>query len=740
MTSRPIHPLQPSSFGVLLAALVCAIPVAAQESIPEPTAPIQLAPQQPAFLMDGWGSVHFPVHCSQDDTRRMFQQGVAMLHCRWYLEAERSFRQVIAVEPDCALGYWGMAMANVHNPDRAAWFVEDALLHGGGHDEREKALVGALAAFYEVTEAGARARPAPQRKENAATKELVRAPKRTFRAGWADRARRLAEAYRALTVRWPKDLELLALSVDQDLRNSCAGASDLKPQQLDARLGKVLARYAAHPVLGDRVRIWLTTAEPDSRRLLDAVGMCAQSAPAFGGVYTLAGRGLMHLHRYADAVPYLESAARVFHGSMHCTWAMPYEVPEYAANGRLWIRCLAATGQVRRALQCAAELLRLPRHPRDNAPGQPGSIAFHGLGGLLETCVDYGMAAELQKLEAAGVFGGKDDRRHPDQIAALAAACFLLGDVTRGKIHMQALPVSADRDQRAERLLAIRAVAERRNDARQQLDRVDLSPSLRADCLRSLGDLAHARVVIDLAAKQRPNQVPILARQVLLRHATGDVAGARAAFDRLRVVGGHADLDVPLLASLAPVARALGLPEDWRTPGAAPADLGPRPDLARLGPAHWEPREALDWELPGLHGKMALKDFRGRPVLVILYLGFGCVHCVEQLRDFHPLVKRYRAQGLEILAIGIDSARGMRAAMADLPATERYAFSMLSDRKLHVFREWLAFDRFEHLPLHGTYLVDAAGRIRWRDIGDEPFTAPVWLLAECRRLLTEKKR
>jgi hypothetical protein len=39
------------------------------------------------------------------------------------------------------------------------------------------------------------------------------------------------------------------------------------------------------------------------------------------------------------------------------------------------------------------------------------------------------------------------------------------------------------------------------------------------------------------------------------------------------------------------------------------------------------------------------------------------------------------------------------------------------------------------MPLHGTFLVDGDGRVRWSDVSFEPFTAIDWLLGESRRLL-----
>jgi alkyl hydroperoxide reductase subunit AhpC len=65
----------------------------------------------------------------------------------------------------------------------------------------------------------------------------------------------------------------------------------------------------------------------------------------------------------------------------------------------------------------------------------------------------------------------------------------------------------------------------------------------------------------------------------------------------------------------------------------------------------------------------------------------------------------------------------------------RFPFPLLSDAKLNVFKTYRAYDDFQSQPLHGTFLVDNDGLIRWVDIGPEPFTDPAFVLAESRRLL-----
>ncbi len=39
------------------------------------------------------------------------------------------------------------------------------------------------------------------------------------------------------------------------------------------------------------------------------------------------------------------------------------------------------------------------------------------------------------------------------------------------------------------------------------------------------------------------------------------------------------------------------------------------------------------------------------------------------------------------------------------------------------------------MPLHGTFLIDGNGRVRWQDVSYEPFTDVHFLLAESKRLL-----
>ncbi|MEM9704297.1 MAG: redoxin domain-containing protein, partial [Planctomycetota bacterium] len=69
----------------------------------------------------------------------------------------------------------------------------------------------------------------------------------------------------------------------------------------------------------------------------------------------------------------------------------------------------------------------------------------------------------------------------------------------------------------------------------------------------------------------------------------------------------------------------------------------------------------------------------------------------------------------------------------------RFPFPLVSDESLDVFRQYRVYDDFEETPLHGTFLIDGDGLIRWHDISYEPFNNPKFLLEEANRLLRQSK-
>ncbi|MGZ5253987.1 MAG: tetratricopeptide repeat protein [Flavitalea sp.] len=60
-----------------------------------------------------FGSATFATTCNKEVTDD-FNLGIQLLHSFEYNEAEKAFAMVVNKQPDCAMAYWGIAMANFH--------------------------------------------------------------------------------------------------------------------------------------------------------------------------------------------------------------------------------------------------------------------------------------------------------------------------------------------------------------------------------------------------------------------------------------------------------------------------------------------------------------------------------------------------------------------------------------------------------------------------------------------------
>ena len=105
--------------------------------------------------------------------------------------------------------------------------------------------------------------------------------------------------------------------------------------------------------------------------------------------------------------------------------------------------------------------------------------------------------------------------------------------------------------------------------------------------------------------------------------------------------------------------------------------------------------------------------------------------------ELDPQAPAFARAGIDVVTIGTDDQNQVRAAyQAALEnGTDPLHFEVLCDPKGEVFRTWGCWDEFADEALHGTYLVDAQGRILWQDISTQPFEHNEFLLEECKRLL-----
>ncbi len=109
---------------------------------------------------------------------------------------------------------------------------------------------------------------------------------------------------------------------------------------------------------------------------------------------------------------------------------------------------------------------------------------------------------------------------------------------------------------------------------------------------------------------------------------------------------------------------------------------------------------------------------------------------MEQLNVFAPLTKEFATAGIPIVAVSTDSLDGLHRTFEQAKDASGFPFPIVSDAGFETFKSYRAFDDFERIPLHGTFLIDGAGFVRWQDISYQPFRDAKWLLGEAKRLLT----
>jgi hypothetical protein len=184
-------------------------------------------PRQAAVFIEGCGKVNFPVTTKSAEAQKFFNQGVGQIHGFWYFEAERSFRQVAMIDPDCAMAYWGCAMANVNNEKRASGFIAEATKRKAKASKREQAWIDTLQSFY-----------ADLKKDK------------------KQRATELIKDIEDIASDYQDDLEAKAFLGWAIWQGKSAGVPMVSRETVDALLKQVFAKEPLHPAHHYIIHLW----------------------------------------------------------------------------------------------------------------------------------------------------------------------------------------------------------------------------------------------------------------------------------------------------------------------------------------------------------------------------------------------------------------------------------------------------------------------------------------------------
>jgi tetratricopeptide (TPR) repeat protein len=298
-----------------------------------------------APLYENLGSHHHPVTTSSAEAQQYFDQGLRLSYAFNHAEAIRSFRQAAALDPDCAMCYWGVAFAlgpNINAPiteeaaREAFQAIEDARRRSGGVSDRERAYVEALAIRY------------------TSDPKAERPPLDTA----------YATAMRDVASRFPDDLDAATLFAQSLMDTSPWNYWDIDgtprafTQDVLDTLESVLSKQPDH--LGAiHLYIHAVEASPDPRRAERYADKLAALAPGAGHLVHMPAHIYLRVGRYADASAANEDAIKADEAYVAGDAApnnMTYQVGYVPHNVHFFVTSASMEGRSADALKAAADV------------------------------------------------------------------------------------------------------------------------------------------------------------------------------------------------------------------------------------------------------------------------------------------------------------------------------------------------------------------------------------------------
>ncbi len=666
-------------------------------------------PRQMAHLRKGIGNVHFPVTTSQPEAQKFFDQGINYLYSFSWFESERSFRTAAKLDPDCAMAYWGMAMAD---STRGKEFLKFAQDRESSVTDRERRYIDALAITFRDGDG----------KKN--TNDNV-------------------HALEALVHAYPDDVEAKAM-LAWVLHDEQSGASFRVA--IDALLREVLAKNPLHPA-AHHYRIHMWDGE-NAEAALDSAVAYAKAAPGVGHALHMPGHIYARLGMFVKATTSLESATLAERRYCYEVGEMPFETWDFLHNQDFLCGAIGYTGRIQDGVRLAIEMRDTPYDPQFNAGASFQRGRFNLLRervrgerwddilndkqhGWTDSAGDRLWLGYAQGLAALG----KGDLPGARRIGAELAKLDLNGDIQNAaRLEMRGRLAVQD-GKSAEGIAMLKQALEMENRSFAHGDPINyprpIYESL-AWAYLTTKQPKEAEAVLLTGIKREPDNGFAIAMLTEALVAQDRRSEALEQYTRLADVWQHADSDLPALQRV----KALDLESDPACTVRAPfpTPFVPSAEMLHIGPNAWQPFPAPDVALTAPDGKpVRLSAFKGHNTLLVFYLGGACPACTLQLNALGKEKAAFTALDTEIAAVSSDTPQSNQTF---LTANPNYPLRLFSDVKHEAAKRCKAFDDFENRELHATVLLDKQGRVWWYRYGVEPFTDDKFLKEEIARMNT----
>ncbi len=355
--------------------------------------PSAVAPSLPAKILQGQGTVHFQITTKSPEAQQFFDQGIAQMHSFWAREAERSFLQAAALDPEAPMPWFGIALV-------------------AGGDWRPRFQIDQMVAFFGKAVPGSGNTPNRGRAYDAARKAVMLAKvdgkatdlERLYIAAASalrddsekDRYDAFVRELRVLLAKYPNEVEAktyLALMVMRGFT-----LPDHKPRtpgsmEAVAILRDLAVKVPDHPgvhhyiIHGWEGSTFAKDAWPSCKRYAELVPNIPHALHMPGHIYSQTGRWADAIKSFDDAAVNERSymSADRFYGNGHHGHNVHYLATSYSFSG-----------DYEKAITASKELLGIKENPREaSQPDNVFTAYAQGWFALMRTMVQFGKWDEI---------------------------------------------------------------------------------------------------------------------------------------------------------------------------------------------------------------------------------------------------------------------------------------------------------------------------------------------------------
>ncbi|MGH9446556.1 MAG: hypothetical protein ACRD3O_12625, partial [Terriglobia bacterium] len=288
----------------------------------------------PPPLMRGIGDATLKITTRSPAAQSYFNQGLRLLHCFWYFEAYRAFREAARLDPSAPMAYWGIAESLSNFPamqDEAAVAIQKAESLMNLASDHERYYIRAAA-------------------------DLTETPGNAGRDGYVREMQALIEKYPG-DLNAPAFLAFFVMSGYEPDGRPTPGevyAQTLLRRILRLDPGNVAANH-----------YWIHAVEdgPAPQEGLKSVQLLLRVAPNSGHLVHMAGHIYFRLGDYEKARQYFLQSMRVDERYMAREHIPPDDDADYEHNLSYLVAACAEAGRYREALRWAEKLDKLAASP-----------------------------------------------------------------------------------------------------------------------------------------------------------------------------------------------------------------------------------------------------------------------------------------------------------------------------------------------------------------------------------------